>query len=54
MAVSSGWCAASIPAMPASRPRQFTASIDGGCGFGGVLMAACFDRRGEIVEAIEA
>jgi hypothetical protein len=33
---------------------QFTASIDGGAGFGGVLIAACFDRRGEIVEAIEA
>ena len=33
---------------------QFTASIDGGAGFGGVLIAACFDRRGEIIEAIEA
>ena len=33
---------------------QFTTSIDGGAGFGGALIAACFDRRGEIVEAIEA
>jgi serine/threonine protein phosphatase 1 len=33
---------------------QFTASIDGGCGFGGPLIAACFDRRGEIVDVIEA
>jgi len=33
---------------------QFTASIDGGAGFGGVLLAACFDRRGEIADIIEA
>jgi serine/threonine protein phosphatase 1 len=33
---------------------QFTASIDGGCGFGGPLVAACFDNRGEIVDVIEA
>jgi serine/threonine protein phosphatase 1 len=32
----------------------FTASIDGGAGFGGVLTAACFDRRGEIVDVIES
>ena len=29
---------------------QFTASIDGGCGFGGPLIAACFDKRGDVVE----
>ena len=33
---------------------QFTASIDGGAGFGGVLIAACFDRRGDVVDVIEA
>jgi serine/threonine protein phosphatase 1 len=33
---------------------QFTASIDGGCGFGGPLIAACFDKRGDIVDSIEA
>ncbi len=33
---------------------QFTASVDGGCGFGGALIAACFDRRGDVVDAIES
>jgi serine/threonine protein phosphatase 1 len=33
---------------------QFTASIDGGCGFGGPLIAACFDKRGDVVDSIEA
>jgi serine/threonine protein phosphatase 1 len=32
----------------------FTASIDAGCGFGGPLVAACFDSSGEIVDLIEA
>jgi len=34
--------------------RQFTASIDAGCGFGGPLVAACFDPRGEVIDSIEA
>ncbi len=29
-------------------------SIDGGCGFGGTLNAACFDLEGRIVDRIEA
>lgn len=33
---------------------QFTASIDAGCGFGGPLVAACFDKRGEVIEVVEA
>jgi len=33
---------------------QFTASIDAGCGFGGPLVAACFDKRGDVVDSIEA
>jgi serine/threonine protein phosphatase 1 len=36
------------------RTDQFTASIDGGCGFGGPLIAACFDNRGDVVDVIEA
>ncbi len=32
----------------------FTTGVDGGCGFGGPLIAACFDRKGAIVETIEA
>lgn len=34
--------------------RGGTASIDGGCGFGGPLIAACFDATGELVDLIEA
>lgn len=34
--------------------KEATASIDGGCGFGGPLVAACFDPEGEPVETIEA
>ncbi|MBK8176900.1 MAG: hypothetical protein IPK66_17050 [Rhodospirillales bacterium] len=30
------------------------ASLDGGCGFGGPLVAACFDATGGLVEMIEA
>jgi serine/threonine protein phosphatase 1 len=29
-------------------------SLDAGCGFGGPLMAACFDLSGEVIDAIEA
>jgi len=32
----------------------FTASLDGGCGFGGGLLAACFDRTGQVIETLEA
>ena len=31
----------------------FTTSIDGGCGFGGSLMAVCFSPDGEIMERLE-
>ena len=30
-----------------------TVTLDGGCGFGGSLIAACLDRRGELVDSIE-
>lgn len=33
---------------------DFTASIDGGCGFGGSLIAACFTLDGTICDRIEA
>ncbi len=32
---------------------EFTTTIDGGCGFGGPLVAACFDPDGAMVQAIE-
>lgn len=32
----------------------FTAGIDAGCGFGGPLVAACFDREGAVVDVFEA
>jgi serine/threonine protein phosphatase 1 len=31
-----------------------TVTIDGGCGFGGALIAACLDQDGNVVEQIEA
>jgi serine/threonine protein phosphatase 1 len=34
--------------------RHGMASIDGGCGFGGPLIAGCFDAAGELVDLIEA
>jgi len=34
--------------------REFAVSLDGGAGRGGPLMAACFDRKGIVVEAFEA
>ena len=33
---------------------RYTTGIDAGCGFGGPLIAACFDREGNIVEPLEA
>lgn len=34
--------------------EKLTATIDGGAGFGGPLIAACFDHAGEIVDTLEA
>lgn len=36
------------------RLGNVTVTLDGGCGFGGGLIAACLDGRGEIVDSIEA
>lgn len=33
---------------------ETTASIDAGCGFGGPLVAACFDANGSLLDTIEA
>ena len=33
---------------------EMVASIDGGCGFGGPLVAACFDGLGNLVDMIES
>ena len=35
------------------RVTRMTASLDGGCGFGGLLRAGCFDRTGRLVDTIE-
>jgi serine/threonine protein phosphatase 1 len=32
----------------------FTLSLDGGCGFGGPLLAACLDRAGQVIETVDA
>jgi serine/threonine protein phosphatase 1 len=34
--------------------KPWAASIDGGCGFGGSLVAACFDPDGNFIDTIEA
>jgi len=34
--------------------RPAAVSLDGGCGFGGPLLAACFDAGGEIADTVEA
>jgi serine/threonine protein phosphatase 1 len=34
--------------------KPWAASIDGGCGFGGSLIAACFDPNGNSIDTIEA
>jgi hypothetical protein len=34
--------------------RDGMASLDGGCGFGGPLIAGCFDAGGKLVDVIEA
>ncbi|MBV8166300.1 MAG: hypothetical protein JO021_05870 [Alphaproteobacteria bacterium] len=32
----------------------YTVSLDGGCGFGGSLLAACFDAEGQVLETLDA
>ncbi|MBL8671733.1 MAG: hypothetical protein JNK11_13840 [Alphaproteobacteria bacterium] len=32
---------------------EFSATVDGGCGFGGPLLAACFDLDGRIIDLLE-
>jgi serine/threonine protein phosphatase 1 len=33
---------------------RYAVSLDGGCGFGGRLVAACFDNDGVIVDRLDA
>ena len=33
---------------------DYTLTLDGGCGFGGALMAACLTPSGELVDRVEA
>lgn len=42
------------PERPGVELGEFTATIDGGCGFGGPLLAACVLPSGEISETLEA
>jgi serine/threonine protein phosphatase 1 len=42
------------PAHGGVQVTDFTASLDAGCGFGGPLVAACFDTTGAMVDFIEA
>ena len=42
------------PEHPGLRLGDFTASLDGGCGFGGPLLAACFATNGEVVDQLDA
>lgn len=44
-----GFC----PQHPGLEMGDFTATLDGGCGFGGPLLAACFTEDGELVEQID-
>ena len=41
------------PDHPGLLLERYTATIDAGCGFGGPLLAACFDVDGEIIDKIE-
>jgi serine/threonine protein phosphatase 1 len=34
--------------------QPYTTTLDAGCGFGGPLVAACFDPQGEILDSVEA
>lgn len=42
------------PRHPGVRVNATTATIDGGCGFDGPLIAACFDAEGQLLETLEA
>ena len=42
------------PEHPGLEMTDFTATVDGGCGFDGPLLAACFLPSGEVAEQIEA
>lgn len=42
------------PARQGVAAADFTATLDGGCGFGGHLVCACFDPAGEILEIFQA
>ncbi len=37
-----------------ARVDAYTATVDGGCGFGGSLLAYCFEPGGKVVETVEA
>ena len=42
------------PAHPGFLETDYTLTIDGGCGFGGPLLAACLTPDGQVVDRIEA
>ncbi len=42
------------PRHPGIELGDFSATVDGGCGLGGALMAACFLPSGELVDSLEA
>jgi serine/threonine protein phosphatase 1 len=42
------------PSHPGMATGEFTLTLDGGCGFGGPLLAASIGQNGEILETIEA
>jgi serine/threonine protein phosphatase 1 len=45
-----GFC----PPHPGLQLDAFTATLDGGCGFGGPLLAACFTPDGDVADQIES
>ena len=42
------------PEHPGLKVKDCTVTLDGGCGFDGPLLAACFSPEGEVVELLEA
>ncbi len=42
------------PRHPGLVETDYTLTVDGGCGFGGALMAACLTPAGELVDQVEA
>jgi len=42
------------PEHPGIQESPYTATVDGGCGFGGALIAACFAIDGTLVDSVEA